>query len=319
MSVRREEGPLWSGLLPVDKPTGITSHDVVDRARRRLGLRAIGHLGTLDPGASGLLVLLVGAATRCASLWQGGAKTYEGSACFGVVTDSQDLQGRVLERREVASIEPGRVRAASDALTGAILQVPPMVSALKHRGERLHAIARRGEEVVREPRRIVVHAWTWKSFDPEAARFEVRCSGGTYVRTLVHDLGASLGTGAALASLRRLASEPFRVETAVPWAQLNELPRERILETYGIELDVALAGFPEVRLDAEQSEALGHGRTLTLPGPAPAGAEPGSPVVLRRADGRALALAGLQLGEDGQWRARPGVVFPWAVRGAGAV
>lgn len=318
MSARRDEGPSWSGLLPVDKPTGITSHDVVDHARRRLGLRAIGHLGTLDPGASGLLVLLVGAATRCASLWQGGAKTYEGSACFGVVTDSQDLQGRVLERREVASIDPERVRAASEALTGAIQQVPPMVSALKHRGERLHAIARRGEEVVREPRRIVVDSWTWKSFDPEAARFEVRCSGGTYVRTLVHDLGAALGTGAALASLRRLGSEPFRVGSAIPWAHLNELPRERILEEYGIELDVALASFPAVRLDAEQSEALGHGRTLTLEEPAPAGAEEGRMVVLRRADGRALALAGLQLGEDGKWRARPGVVFPWAVHGAGA-
>ena len=318
MSARRDEGPLWSGLLPVDKPTGITSHDVVDRARRRLGLRAIGHLGTLDPGASGLLVLMVGAATRCASLWQGGAKTYEGAACFGVVTDSQDLQGRVLERREVASIDPGQVRAASDALTGSILQVPPMVSAIKHRGERLHAIARRGEEVVREPRRIAVESWVWKSFDPEAARFEVRCSGGTYVRTLVHDLGAALGTGAALASLRRLASEPFHVKQAIPWDALNQLPRERILEAYGIELDTALAGFPEVRLDDAQSVALGHGRTLALGEPAAQGAGEGSEIVLRRADGRALALATLQRGEDGGWRAKPDVVFPWAVHRAGA-
>ncbi len=306
----------WAGLLPVDKPVGITSHDVVDRARRRLGMRAIGHLGTLDPGASGLLVLVLGAATRCASVWQGGAKTYEGAACFGVVTGSQDLQGHVLERREVPMLDEVGVREASDALTGDLLQVPPMVSALKHRGERLHAIARRGEEVVREPRAIHVERWEWLSFDPAAARFVVRCSGGTYVRTLVHDLGAALGTGAALASLRRLASEPFHIDRAAPWASLEGEPRDSILAEYGIALDDALRTLPPLALDAAQVEALGYGQSLTLSEAWPDGVTAERSVVLRGPTGRALGLGGIQHGEDGRWRAKPDVVFPWAVHGA---
>src|SRR5690242_14447628 len=122
--------PEWSGLLPVDKPRGMTSHDVVERVRRRLGMRAVGHLGTLDPGASGLLVLVLGAATRCALVWQGGRKTYAGTARFGVVTDTQDTDGRVLARSDARPSEAD-VRAASEAMLGEQDQVPPMVSAIK--------------------------------------------------------------------------------------------------------------------------------------------------------------------------------------------
>lgn len=320
-SDRQRPAPLppWSGLLAVDKPAGITSHDAVDRVRRRLGLRAVGHLGTLDPGATGLLVMLVGAATRCASVWQGGRKTYAGAACFGVVTDSQDLDGEVLSRHAVASLDADRVRAASAALTGALQQVPPMVSALKHRGERLHAIARRGEVVVREPRAIHVDSWKWLTFTPESAEFIVQCSGGTYVRTLVHDLGAALGTGAALASLRRLASEPFGIEQAVPWPELESLPAGSLIERYGIALDLALATLPEMMLDADQQVALGHGRTLTLSGPGPASAGPARSIVLRTPSGRALALAGVLAVDDGRIHVKPDVVFPWAVHGAASV
>jgi len=310
----------WAGLLAVDKPAGITSHDVVARARRQLGTRAIGHLGTLDPAATGLLVLLVGAATRCATVWQGGRKSYAGVARFGVVTDSQDLQGRVLSQAPVDSLDPARILAASQALTGDLLQVPPMVSALKHRGERLHAIARRGEQVPREPRAIHVEQWVWTSFAPEAAEFVVHCSGGTYVRTLVHDLGAALGTGAALAGLRRLASAPFSIEQAVAWSDLLEHPGPEVLARHGIPLDRALGTLPAVTLDAAQSVALGHGQTLTLPDPgahAPLAGEARS-VVLRSASGRALALGGLHAAADGRWQVRPQVVFPWAVHGAGA-
>ncbi len=308
----------WSGLLPVDKPAGITSHDVVDRARRRLGTRGIGHLGTLDPGATGLLVLVVGAATRCAGVWQGGSKTYEGTARFGVVTDSQDLHGRVLEQRDASGLDPGRIRAASDALTGDLMQVPPMVSALKHRGERLHAIARRGEAVEREPRAVRVEAWTWRSFDPQGAAFEVRCSGGTYVRTLVHDLGARLGTGAALASLRRLGSEPFRIEQAVAWTALLEQPAGEVIAAHGISLDDALRSLPAIALDAAQAESLGHGRALPLAEPWTGGETAPRAVVLRDRDGRALALAGVRRSSGGAWLAQPDVVFPWAVHGAAA-
>jgi tRNA pseudouridine55 synthase len=308
----------WSGLLPVDKPAGVTSHDVVDRVRRRLRVKQAGHLGTLDPGASGLLVLAIGAATRCAVVWQGGTKTYEGVARFGVVTDTQDTHGRVLETREPA-VDERAVRAASAALTGDLLQVPPMVSALKHQGRRLYELARRGETVVREPRPVRVDGWEWPSFALPEAGFRVRCSGGTYVRTLVHDLGTNLGCGAALAALRRTRSEPFAVEGACPWRELDDPEPADVLGRFGIGLDRALGVLPAVPLDAAGVDALGHGRTVAVaPGGAPVGAGERS-VVFRDADGRALALGELRPGATAdEALARPHVVFPWAVREGGA-
>ncbi|MBK7366682.1 MAG: tRNA pseudouridine(55) synthase TruB [Candidatus Eisenbacteria bacterium] len=306
----------WAGLLPVDKPGGMTSHDVVSRARRVLGTRAIGHLGTLDPGASGLLVLAVGPATRCAQVWQGGAKTYAATVRFGVVTSSQDLDGDVLETRDVTADEAA-VRRASDAMLGDSAQVPPMVSALKHKGERLYDIARRGEVVEREPRPITVHAWDWTRFAMPDADCVVRCSGGTYVRTLAHDLGASLGCGAALASLRRLASEPFRVEDACPWEAFVPGDRDALIARWGVTLDRALGVLPEVRLDAAQADALGHGQFVEVAPDAAAVAAIGAgprTVALRELSGRALALGELVREADGRVLARPNVVFPWAVR-----
>lgn len=302
----------WSGLLPVDKPAGPTSHDVVARARRVLGTRAIGHLGTLDPGATGLLVLAVGAATRCASVWQGGRKTYEGVARFGLVTDTQDVDGRVLERRGGAPAEAA-VRAAALLLTGDLLQVPPMVSALKVGGERLHAIARRGETVERAPRPVRVDGWEWLAFADGAARFRVHCSGGTYVRTLVHDLGAALGCGAALADLRRLASEPFAVTRACAWEVLDEARRAETLAAHGIPLDRALETLPAVVLDAAGVDALGHGQPSAV-AHAPQGASGARSVVLRDAEGLALALGEVRQAAGGGAFAHPQVVFPWAVR-----
>jgi tRNA pseudouridine55 synthase len=304
----------WSGLLPVDKPAGITSHDVVHRARRRLGRRDVGHLGTLDPAATGLLVLALGAATRCALVWQGGRKTYAGSARFGVTTDSQDLAGRVLA---TSAMRPGAddVRRAAAALTGELLQVPPMVSALKRGGERLHVRARRGETVALAPRPIRVDAWRWLAIAADEARFEVDCSGGTYVRTLIHDLGAKLGCGAALASLQRLASEPFTLAQACPWSAL-ESGGDDVLGRFGIPLDRALETLPEVRLDAAAAAAVGRGQGPEVePGAAPLDAGARS-VVFRARDGRALALGELRRDAAGV-RAWPAVVFPWAVHEGG--
>jgi tRNA pseudouridine55 synthase len=299
-------------LLPVDKPAGPTSHDVVARARRALGTRAIGHLGTLDPGATGLLVLAVGAATRCAAVWQGGRKTYEGVARFGLVTDTQDVDGRVLERSEARPAEAA-VRAAADRLTGDVMQVPPMVSALKVGGERLHAIARRGDTVERAARPVRVDDWEWLAFAAGEARFRVRCSGGTYVRTLVHDLGAALGCGAALAGLRRMASEPFTLARACAWEALDAARREETLAAHGIPLDRALETLPAVVLDAAGADALGHGQPAAVAA-APAGASGARSVVLRDRDGRALALGEVRERPDGGAFAHPQVVFPWAVR-----
>ena len=305
----------WAGLLLIDKPVGVTSHDVVIRVRRRLRAPGAGHLGTLDPAASGLLVVAMGAATRAIQVWQGGEKTYEGTILFGVVTATQDLQGEVLERRPVGADEAA-VRAAARAFVGELDQVPPMVSALKVGGRRLHRLARRGLTVERAPRRVRVVSWEWLGFDLPEARFRVRCSSGTYVRTLAHDLGATLGCGAALKALRRTRSEPFDLERALPSRELDALAPAAALARAGVPLDQALEVLPAVILDPAATAAIGTGGR-------PIVAAPGLPrlggdrsVVLRDQEGRALALGELQPhGDDPALAvACPHVVFPWAVR-----
>ncbi len=310
----------FSGLLAVDKPVGVTSHDAVLRVRGRLGSAGAGHLGTLDPGASGLLLVAMGAATRAIPVWQGGEKTYEGRARFGVTTASQDLEGDVLEERSAAGLAEGTVREVSRRFVGEIEQVPPMVSAVKIQGQRLHRLARRGLTVERAPRRVRVLEWEWLEFALPEATFRVRCSGGTYVRTLVNDLGQALGTGAALASLRRTRSEPFGLDRAVPLDDLDRCPIPEVLERGGVSLDRALEVLPAVTLDEAAAQVIGAGgRPVVARGAVPLAAGPRS-TVLRGTDGRALALGELQpAAEEGHAIACPHVVFPWAVRtGRGA-
>jgi tRNA pseudouridine55 synthase len=306
----------FHGLLGIDKPAGVTSHDVVVRVRRRLRSPGAGHLGTLDPAASGLLVVALGAATRAVPVWQRGEKTYEATLRLGVITRTQDLTGEVIEQRPVA-VDESRIRAASLALTGEIEQVPPMVSALKVGGQRLHALARRGIEVERAPRRVQVAAWEWLGFALPEATFRVRCSSGTYVRTLAHDLGLMLGTGAAIRSLRRLRSEPFDLERAVTLRELDERPPEEVLRRAGTPLETALAALPDVTLGPAAAASVGAGgRPEVDPGRAPIAGGPRS-VVLRGAGGEALALGELRPDPErpGRVLACPHVVFPWAVRG----
>jgi tRNA pseudouridine55 synthase len=304
------------GLLAIDKPSGVTSHDVVERVRRRFGTQQVGHLGTLDPAATGLLIVALGAATRCAVVWQGGEKTYQGTLRLGVVTDSQDLTGRVLESHPVA-VDEAALREGALALLGDIDQVPPMVSAIRVGGERLYRMARRGETVERAPRRVRVESWEWEAFALPDARFRVRCSGGTYVRTLAHDLGRRLGCGASLASLRRLRSEPFGLERALSWRDLNDLTPSESWQRCGIPLAEALSVLPQVTVDEAQADDVGFGRAITLD-PAvvaaiPQGAGPRS-IVIRGADGDPIALGEIRRCADGAHEAAPHVVFPWTVR-----
>lgn len=318
----RERRSGWSapdGLLAVDKAAGNTSHDVVLRVRRRLGAPGAGHLGTLDPSATGLLLVALGAATRCIGVWQGGDKTYEGVIRFGVTTASQDLDGEVLETR-TPDVSESRIREASEEFLGATDQLPPMVSALKHRGERLHEIARRGETVTREPRRIHVRSWEWLGFALPEAGFRVRCSGGTYVRTLAHDLGQRLGCGAAVASLRRVRSEPFGLERSVSWDALMSSSPEALWEAGGISLEDALRHLPFVSLTAEESAAIGHGRAPRVEAARMTFRRPGSGrIVMRDPEGRALALGEIAPAEvlAAAVTLQPRVVFPWAVRVGG--
>jgi tRNA pseudouridine55 synthase len=294
----------------------MTSHDVVERVRRRFRTPGAGHLGTLDPAASGLLLIALGPATRVSSALQGGTKTYEARIRFGVTTSTQDLAGEVVARSDRLP-EAAAVRAESEALVGEIDQVPPMASAVKVQGQRLHRLHRRGVTIERAPRRITVFSWEWIDLALPEATFRVRCSGGTYVRTLAHDLGERLGSGAALAALRRLRSEPFGLDRSVTLDRIVKETPDTVWPDAGYSLEQALAHLPGVTLEPDEAEAIGFGRRITLAGERAGEAPPvGRPrsVVLRDRDGRVLGL-GERLTEDGGEQAlRPRTLMPWAVR-----
>ncbi|MCS6770754.1 MAG: tRNA pseudouridine(55) synthase TruB [Kiritimatiellae bacterium] len=216
------------GLLLVDKPAGPTSHDIVDAVRRLFHFRKVGHGGTLDPGATGLLVLLIGRATKVSQVVMAADKEYEGSMLLGVTTDTHDADGAVVRRRDPSSITRERLAEEFRKWTGDIEQVPPMVSAVKKEGVALYKLARHGESVEREPRVLHIYEFALLEFHPPLARFRVRCSKGTYVRTLCHDVGEALGCGACLNTLRRTRSGPLDVAEAVPFESLVDLSPEQL-------------------------------------------------------------------------------------------
>ena len=214
------------GLLLVDKPAGMTSSDVVVAVRRMFRLRKVGHAGTLDPQATGLLLLLVGRGTKFCTSLMGGDKTYEGTLRLGAATTTQDAEGEVVSGSDPSGVARERLEAlvASD-FTGDIFQTPPMVSAIKVNGVPLYKMARKGEGVAREPRLVHVFSFRIDDFALPDVRFTVRCTKGTYVRTLCHDIGAALGCGGHLAALRRTRSGRFSVADAIALDDLRALPR----------------------------------------------------------------------------------------------
>lgn len=212
------------GVLLVDKPKGLTSHDVVYRLRRKLGLKKIGHAGTLDPMATGLLVMLIGKATRISQYLMSVDKAYEGEATLGVVTDSQDAEGEVLTTVPVPVLTEVQVRAAMRGFLGDQYQTPPMHSAIKIGGVPLYKLARKGEEVEREPRFIRVMAFDLLTCTPPTLTFRLLCTKGTYVRTIAHDLGQKLGCGAHLSALRRTASGQFDIAQCLTLDAIEALP-----------------------------------------------------------------------------------------------
>jgi tRNA pseudouridine55 synthase len=247
------------GVLVVDKPAGMTSHDVVDSVRRALGVQKVGHAGTLDPDATGILVLGVGRATRLLDIAQAYPKRYRAEARFGTTTTTQDASGDVVERKDASGVDADAIVTALDAFRGEIEQVPPMVSAVRVGGERLYEKARRGEEVEREPRRVAVYAFDLLELTPgeePAARFDVLCSAGTYVRTLVHDLGEALGCGAHLTSLRRTEAAGFSEADAVPLEKADAGSMRPPLD--------AIKWLPRLQVDEAGAEMVSHGRALEL-------------------------------------------------------
>jgi tRNA pseudouridine55 synthase len=247
------------GVLVIDKPAGMTSHDVVDEIRRRLKTKKVGHGGTLDPDATGVLVLGIGRATRFLSFAQASPKRYEGVVRFGSATSTQDASGEVLATSDASRLVRADVEEALRSFEGDIEQVPPMVSAVKIGGEALYKKARRGEEVERQPRRVTIHHATLTGFasgDEPEATLDVRCSGGTYIRTLAHDLGAQLGCGAHLRSLRRTEAGSFTLADAMQLAEVGGGSLRPLVDV--------VRDLPQLEVDADAAALITNGRPLDL-------------------------------------------------------
>jgi tRNA pseudouridine55 synthase len=240
------------GLCVIDKEVGWTSHDVVAKARGILGTRKVGHSGTLDPPATGVLVLGVGRATRLLSFVTEQPKTYVGEIVLGIETDTLDDTGVVTAQHDMGDVTLADVTAAAGRLTGPIEQIPPMVSAVKVDGTRLHQLAREGKEVERKPRPVTIHRFDVEAGDePGTYRCHVECSSGTYVRTLAADVGVLLGGGAHLRRLRRTAVGPFTLEAATPVDSPTILPMVSVF-----------AGQPLLTVTGDLATAVGHGKVL---------------------------------------------------------
>jgi tRNA pseudouridine55 synthase len=276
----------------VDKPPGVTSHDVVDAGRRWLGTRRVGHLGTLDPLATGVLPLAVREATKLVPFVEGGLKSYAGAIRLGEETDTFDAEGKVVRRHQGPLPSEAEVRAALAGFVGEIEQVPPMFSAVKRGGVPLHRLAREGTWVERAPKRVRIERLALVAWVPPDLEIEVDCSAGTYVRALASDLGRRLGCGAHLSFLRRTRSGPFHVGQARPLAEL-----EAMAEAGGVEKcllsPLEVLGLPVVRLTPQEVERVLHGGDVAggsrplAPGTRVAGVAP---------DGRLLAVLEMQAG-----------------------
>jgi len=264
------------GVLLVDKPRGPTSFEVVRRVRRALSAAKAGHTGTLDPMATGLLAVCVGEGVKLQQWLVEGDKAYRAEVAFGAATDTEDAEGEVVARGDPAGLSAGVVAAALPRLTGEIDQVPPMYSAVRVGGRRLHEAARAGEEVDRAPRRVRVDALVLEGLAPPGAdglsraRLLVRCGKGTYVRTLAAELGRLVGVPAHLSALRRTRVGPFALEAALPLDELERLGKEDPagLRARVVPMAEALGFLPAVQLDARQARDLRQGKALPVEPPA---------------------------------------------------
>ncbi len=260
------------GILNLNKPRGPTSHDVVERVRALTGVRRVGHAGTLDPLATGVLLVCLGQATRVAEYLMAGQKVYRARVRLGVTTDTYDAEGRVVAEAPV-TVSREQVEETLARFRGPILQTPPMYSALKRAGVPLHRLARRGVEAQREPRPVEVLQLELSAWQPPECTLEVTCSPGTYVRVLVHDLGQALGCGAHLTALTRLASGEFRLEEAITLDAFAQAVAEGRWPDLLHPLDAALTRFPALQLDAEGARRLCSGQAITPPHSLPSGGE----------------------------------------------
>jgi tRNA pseudouridine55 synthase len=251
-----------SGILLLDKPVGLSSNAALGRAKRLLGIRKAGHTGTLDPLASGLLVLCFGEATKVAGFLLDGDKTYLAEVRLGISTETDDAEGEMVERRPVPDLLDDELERVLAGFRGAIEQIPPMYSALKRDGRRLYQLARQGEVVDRPPRAVMIHELILLSRDGDRLALRVRCSKGTYIRSLARDIGDRLGCGGHLSALRRTRSDPFALVDALDLAALEALAPEEARARLQ-PADTALTHLPAVSLEAEETQRLLMGQRLS--------------------------------------------------------
>ena len=249
-----------NGIVIVDKPQGWTSQDVTARLRRVFNTRRIGHGGTLDPMATGVLPVFVGRATRGVEFFEHAEKTYETVLRLGITTDKEDITGTVLSERD-AFVTGEMLEAVLPRFRGEILQVPPMYSALKVNGQKLYDLARKGKEVERQPRPITIHELTLLGMDAEGIRLRVRCSKGTYIRTLCKDIGEALGCGGCMAALRRVQAGEYTAAEAVPLQTLLETEDP---EQYLRPVDSMFRNYPAVTLTPKQETRCRNGNSFSV-------------------------------------------------------
>lgn len=289
------------GVLIVDKPEGLTSHDVVARVRRILGLRRVGHTGTLDPFATGVLILLLGRATRLAQFLSGAEKEYEATIRFGYATDTGDIQGKpVSDLQVVPDWDRDQIEAALSSLRGKILQTPPMFSAKKVKGEKLYELARRGEVIAREPVAVNVllfetvprHGELLHHNEDGTADLKVRvvCTAGTYVRTLAESVGQMLGVGAHLAQLRRTRAGQFKAEHSISLAELEEKSATGRPFDFLVSPAEALSQLPLACFSAEEAQRARHGMSVRATPAAGTSWPDGQQVRMRDEDGDLFAV-----------------------------
>ena len=273
------------GIVLLDKPEGLSSNAALQRVRRAFNARKAGHTGSLDPLASGLLPVCLGQATKASGLLLDADKTYDVTIALGERTATGDREGEVIGRAAAPAFDVAAVQRAAAGFLGEQEQVPPMYSALKHGGERLYRLARKGVEVERQPRRIVIHRLELLGIEGAQLRFEVRCSKGTYVRTLAEDIARALGTVGHVARLRRLALGPFATPTMHPLEEVEAAAGQaELLDAMLLPADAALAALPEVRLGVAEQACILQGQPVFAAGPG------GAKVRMYGADGRFLGV-----------------------------
>jgi tRNA pseudouridine55 synthase len=255
---------MLDGILIIDKPSGLTSHDVVNRVRRATKIKQIGHAGTLDPMATGVLVVCVGRATRISEYLAGHDKAYRATIRLGIETNTYDADGEIVATYEV-NVDRARVEQTLAQFAGEIQQVPPMYSAIKREGQKLYELARQGIEIERAARPVIVHSIELRDYEAPAAMIDVQCSAGTYVRSIAHDLGAALGTGGHLSELRRVAAGPFTIDQAITLEAFAAAAQEGVWHLHLRAMDEALKDWPLVVLaESERVRALNGAPIFSL-------------------------------------------------------